>query len=115
MQNLIHKGLMAIAMAKHNYIIQNEKWVHKSMEEGMNMALSVKVYGLKGECKLARMWQTKQRMAARKVKRKRSKRKMENAEQEVYKTQKNIPPNSKVLQEKVVNKITYHWCIHHMA
>ena len=63
-------------------------------------------------------------MATQKWKDKEVKGKEENKRQgaqERWKIQKNdeawkkIPPSPKDPQEKVVTKITYHWCIHHMA
>ena len=49
MQRLMHKELMAIAMAKYNFLVKNEKWRQKYMEEEKTMTLSVDVAGLKGE------------------------------------------------------------------
>ena len=54
MQNFTHEGLMAIAMAKYNYLVQKKKWEQQSMEERKIMALSAKVAGLKGEIKLVK-------------------------------------------------------------
>ena len=55
MQNLMHEGLVAIAMAKYNYLVQKEKFEQKSMEEEKSEALSTEIVGLKGELKLAKI------------------------------------------------------------
>ena len=39
MQNLTHEGLIAMAMAKYNYLFQKEKWGQKSIEEEKIMTL----------------------------------------------------------------------------
>lgn len=125
MQNLTHEGLMAMAMAKYNYLVQREKWGLKSMEEEKIMALSAEVAGLKGELKLAknvadkvdngnkRSQEKKKKREEKKTKNKKSKKDKEKQKRD--ETWKKIPPSPKDPQEKVVNKITYHWCIHHMA
>ena len=48
------EGLIAMAMAKYNYLIQRGKWEQKSMEEEKIVALSVEVAGLRGELKIAK-------------------------------------------------------------
>ena len=54
MKILMHEVLMAMAMAKCNYLVQKETWGQKSMEEEEIMALSAEVAGLKGKIKLAK-------------------------------------------------------------
>ena len=99
--------------------------MQKSMEEEKIMALSVEVAGLKGELKLAKnvadkvengnkkSQEKKKKKDEKKTKNKKSKKDKEKQKRD--ETWKKIPPSPKDPQEKVVNKITYHWCIHLMA
>ena len=85
------------------------------------MALSVEVARLKGELKLVKNVADKAENGNKKNQKKKKKRKKKRKEQEAKEKQKKddalkkIPPSPKDPQEKVVNKITYHWCIHHIA
>ena len=65
MQNLVHEELIAMAKAKHNYLVQRKKWGQKSMEEEKMMALEVA--GLKEELRLTKNMTDKVEMATRKI------------------------------------------------
>ena len=80
------------------------------------MALSAEMDGLKGELKLAKNVADKVENGNKKNKdKKKSKNKKSKIDKEKQKKDEANPPSPKGPQEKLVNKIPYHWCIHHMA
>ena len=81
MQNIVHEGLMAMAMEKFNYLVKRKKWGQKSMKDEKIMALHAEVAGLKEELKLAKNAADKAKNGNKKCQEK----KEEKGQQEVQK------------------------------
>ncbi len=116
---LTHESLMGMAKSKFNYLCTKGTWGAKSPDDDKIIAMTAAFDTLKGKLKL-----TPQLAAAggknngkpkKGQKMRNNKNTSDRLKQKKDEAWKKVPPKEGEKKEKVHNKHTYNWCVHHMA
>ncbi len=116
---LSHESLVGMAKCKFNYLRTKGTWGAKSPNDDKIIAMTAAFDTLKGQLKLSPQLAAaggKNNGKPKKGQKTRNKKntsdRMKQKKDEAW---KKVPPKEGKNKEKVHDKRTYHWCVHHMA
>ncbi len=118
---LTHKSLMGIAKSKFNYLRTKGTWGSRSPNNYKIIAMTAAINGLKEQLKLSPQLaaaggkQDGDGKSKKGQKMRNKKNTSDRVKQKKDKAWKKVPPKDGKKKEKVHDKHTYHWCVHHMA
>jgi hypothetical protein len=116
---LTHESLVGMAKSKFNYIYTKGTWGAKSPNDDKIITMTAAFDTLKGQLKLSPQLAAaggKNNGKPKKGQKTRNKKNMsDRVKKKKDKAWKKVPPKEDEKKEKVHNKRTYHWCVHHMA
>ncbi len=116
---LTHKSLVGMAKSKFNYLCTKGTWGAKSPNDDKIIAMTTTFDTLKGQLKLSPQLAAAGGKNDGKPKKGQKMRNKKNTsvcvKQKKDEAWKKVPPKEGEKKEKVHDKRTYHWCVHHMA
>jgi len=116
---LTHESLVGMAKSKFNYLRTKGTWGAKSPDDDKIIAMTAAIDSLKGQLKLSPQLVAaggKNDGKSKKGQKTRNKKNTsDRVKQKKYEAWKKVPPKEGEKKEKVHDKRTYHWCVHHMA
>jgi hypothetical protein len=116
---LTHESLVGMAKSKFNYLCTKGTWGAKSPDDDKIIAMTAAFDTLKGQLKLSPQLAAAGGKNNGKPKKGQKTRNKKNTSDRVKQKKdeawKKVPPKEGKKKEKVHNKRTYHWCVHHMA
>ncbi len=116
---LTHESLVGMAKSKFNYLHTKSTWGAKSPDNDKIIAMTAAFDTLKGQLKLSPQLAAaggKNDGKPKKGQKTRNKKNMsDRVKQKKDEVWKKVPPKEGKKKEKVHDKHTYHWCMHHMA
>jgi len=117
--NLTHESLVGMAKSKFNYLRTKGTWGAKSPDDDKIIAMTAAIDSLKGQLKLSPQLVAAGGKNDGKSKKGQKTRNKKNTSDRVKQKKdeawKKVPPKEGEKKEKVHDKRTYHWCVHHMA
>jgi hypothetical protein len=118
---LTHESLVGMAKSKFNYLHTKGTWGARSPNDDKIIAMTAAINGLKEQLKLSPQLATAggkhdgDGMSKKGQKTRNKKNTSDHVKQKKDKAWKKVPPKDGKKKEKVYDKRTYHWYVHHMA
>jgi hypothetical protein len=116
---LTHESLVGMAKSKFNYLCTKGTWGAKYSDDNKIIAMTTTFDTPKGQLKLSPQLAAaggKNNGKPKKGQKMRNeKNKSDCVKQKKHEAWKKVPPKEGKKKEKLHDKCTYHWCVHHMA
>jgi hypothetical protein len=118
---LTHKSLVGMTKSKFNYLRTKGTWEARSPDDDKIIAMTTTINGLKGQLKLSPQLAAAggkndgDGKSKKGQKTRNRKNTSDRVKQKKDKAWKKVPPKDGKKKEKVHDKCTYHWCVHHMV
>jgi hypothetical protein len=118
---LTHESLMGMAKSKFNYLHTKGTWGARSPDHNKIIAMTAAINGLKGQLKFSPQLAAAggknngDGKSKKGQKMRNRKNTSDHVKQKKDKAWRKVPPKDGEKKEKVHDKCTYHWCMHHIA
>lgn len=118
---ITHDALRRMAKSKFDWLVNKKKWGARSPDDDKIVAMAAEIHKLKGQLKLdPKLSQiagggNDDKDGGKKRAKKNKKDTSNKRKQKEDEAWKKVPPKDGDPKSKTVGKLTYNWCLHHMA